>query len=164
MSLHSRRIFALPLISAIVLCVPSISQSAETRIGLSYKQVTAYLDPHFEMKKSTPVRGNTRYMGMSANKMAILEVIGDRSNVSQASITVGLVKDDREAMILNAAMALRFIHNVAPGWSGASDWLGSAMRQSANSDGPVSTVRGNRRVTVNVLKPLGMMTVSVKHK
>lgn len=142
---------------------PQISPES-AGIGLSYSQVTDYLTNVFDMQEASAVNGVSRMMGKSSNGIAILEVIGDASHVSQASLIIGLPKDDRATALVNSAMVLRFMRNVAPGFDEASDWLVRAMEKSLVTDNSVEMTWNNRRITLKVMQSIGMMTISVRHK
>lgn len=74
-------------------------------------------------------------MGQTDDKLAMLEVLGDKSNVSEATLAIGLPDDSREIVRRNSALLLRFILNVAPGWDGANDWTIGAVKEATSSPG-----------------------------
>lgn len=137
---------------------------AATKTGLSASQVTRFLASYITLERSTPVNGQPRYMGMSDDKLAALEIIGDRNNVTQASLMIGLPNDSRPALVRNSALFMRFVKNVTPGWASSADWAVAALKETTATENPVSMVFGTRSLTVSFLKPLGMVLVTVKHK
>jgi hypothetical protein len=138
--------------------------SAGLKIGLSYGEITNYLSSIVTLQRSSPVDGQPRYMGMSADKLSMMEVIGDKSDITQATLGVGVPNDSPSILARNSAMMLRFVKNAAPGWSGSTDWTVAALRKAAATGNPVETTYRSRRITMTFIKPLGMVMVTVKHK
>jgi hypothetical protein len=138
--------------------------SAGLKTGLSYGEITSYLSNVITLQRSSPVDGQPRYMGMSADKLSMLEVIGDKSNITQATLAIGVPNNSPTALARNSAMVLRFVKNATPGWSGSTDWTVAALQKTAATENPVETTNGARRITMTFLKPMGMIMVTVKHK
>ena len=88
-------------------------------IDLTSDQVTRYLDQYITMEKSSDVHGQTRSSGQSDDKLAMLEIIGDSDNISEATLIIGLPNNSQQIVIRNSALMVRFVMNVAPrlGWS-----------------------------------------------
>ena len=107
---------------------------------------------------------NPRYMGMTGDNLALLEVIGDKRNIRQATLAIALPNDSRSALVRNSAMFMRFVKNAVPDWPGSEDWAIAALKKATATGNPVERVFGSRRVTVTFQKPLGMVLVTVKHK
>ncbi len=84
----------LPIIVLILLIslLPD-AYAGKQSIGISYAQATQYLANAITLKRSSSVNGQTRYMGTTDDKMAIMEIIGERKNISQASLVIGLPKN-----------------------------------------------------------------------
>jgi len=154
----------LTLAFTLLLGLAPFEHSAGTNTGLSYSQITQYLSSYFTLEKSTPVNGQPRYMATTEDKLAVLELIGDRSDLTQATLIIGVPNDSQTTLVRNSAMFMRFVKNAAPNWVGGGDWAVAALKKATTTENPVSTVRGARRITVSFLKPLGMVVVTVKHK
>ena len=138
--------------------------SAGLKTGLSYGEITNYLSNVITLQKSSPVDGQPRSMGMSADKLSMLEVIGDKRNITQATLAIGVPNNSPTALARNSALVLRFVKNATPGWSGSADWTVAALQKAAATENPVETTYGSRRITMTFLKPMGMIMVTVKHK
>lgn len=132
--------------------------------GLSYSQMTEYLSSYFTLERSTPVHGETRYMGTTSDKLAALELIGDRNDLTEATLIIGLPNDSQTVLIQNSGLFMRFVQNAAPTWAGSNKWAVAALKKATATEHPVSVVRGSKRITVTFQKPLGMVLVTVKHK
>ena len=145
---------------------PTEARRPENRaIGISYHQVMEYLSDFFSMEKSPLVDGRDRYIAQSANNMAILEIIGNKNNISSTTLSVFFPNDAPEILIENTAMLLRFLKNTVPGWPNSSDWVTAALNEFVNSpNSSKSIVKGNKLITIQIIKPLGMITLTVKHK
>src|SRR3954466_12058153 len=135
-------------IMLVILLAAGVSNDAIAGIGITYEQAMRYFGDDFRMSKSTPVDGRDRYMGTSKNGMAVLEIIGQRNDLSQASLIVGLPNDSPAIVVHNAAMLLRFLKNTVPGWAGSSAWATSTLKKIAKSDGKVSIVKGGIIITM----------------
>ncbi len=134
-------------------------------IGLSYIQVTKYLSNSITLHKSSSVRGQTRYLGTTNDKLAILEVIGQKKNISQATLVIGLPKDSQPILMRNGAMLLRFMTNIAPDWSDSTRWATNALGQvTSSSNNSTYTIRGNKRIEMTFQRQLAMVLLTVKHK
>ena len=134
-------------------------------VGLSYAQVTQYLSKSIVMHESSSVRGQTRYLGMTNDKMAIMEIIGQKNDISQATFVICLPKDSQTIVMRNGAMLLRFMANIAPEWSGSVNWASDALGKiTLPSNNSVSTIRGTKKIVMTFQKPLGMIVLTVKHR
>jgi hypothetical protein len=145
--------------------IKSSKIKATKHIDISYQQVMHYLSNFFHMEKGTPVRNAPRYMGRTKDGTAVLEVIGDKRNIIQASVMLGFPIDERKITIQNSAILLRFIKNTVPEMENPSDWATNSLNRLRNyPDQPVEAVKGNKRIKMQLLKPLGLITTTVKHR
>ncbi|MBU3911884.1 MAG: hypothetical protein KKD90_04790 [Candidatus Omnitrophica bacterium] len=82
---------------------------------ITYDQITNLIGEFLEIKAVDNVSGQPRFVGTSENKLVTLEMIGDKDNISIASIKL-VYPDDIEPINsdLNNAIAIRFLKNVAP--------------------------------------------------
>lgn len=134
-------------------------------IGLRYAEVMSYLSNAFAMEAASPVDGLDRYMGQSEEGLAILEVIGDRRDIAQASLVLALPNDAPDAVVINSAILMRFLKNTFPKWKNAEKWVLATVRKSiaAGATG-ASTTRGKRTLDVQVLAEMGMLVLTVRHR
>jgi hypothetical protein len=131
-------------------------------LGLTYERATAYLAQFFAMESSTPVGGQDRYMGKNANGMAMLELIGPKSNLVGASLVFAVPGDAPNAVIQNSVLMVRFLKNTFPEWEECSAWVVDATRCASTHGDRRTVLKNNKRLTVQGLKPLAMICVSVK--
>jgi hypothetical protein len=147
---------------------PQLSQITVTQrksIGLSYGTVMNYLTNFFVMEEGTTVDGLSRYSGQSKDGLAILEIIGDKSDIAQATLLIALPNDSPDTVITNTALVLRFLKNTFPGWKGADEWvMGRVQKLSKSPQGTASIRRGNKVLDVNVLTDMGMVTLTVRSR
>ncbi|MBA7670237.1 hypothetical protein ES703_78382 [subsurface metagenome] len=158
-----------PMLARSPTAVPSVSEKnvAENRpIGISYYQVMEYLSDFFLMEKSTPVDGQDRYMGQTADNLAILEIIGNKDNISQATIMIGIPNDAPDKLVRNTILAIRFLENTVPEWTNSNEWITANAKRVADIPGvsDVKVVKGNKLITMMFLKTFGMVSLTVKHK
>jgi hypothetical protein len=100
----------------------NLPQHSPRRIGLRYDQIMYLLDQFFPtMEKSTVDYDGVvqdSYSGRSTNGLALLEVIGDKSNISSATLLLGIPKDAPDIIIENTASLIRFTKNIDPSLDG----------------------------------------------
>lgn len=136
---------------------------AHKQLNISYAQMTKTLDDYFYIEKSTDVHGQPRYMGKSTNGVAVLEVVGDKANISQTSLMIGLPKDSMEAFAGNVIFVNIFLEN-AFGKNGKRvfDLLIPAMKES-ESDGREKIITfDNRHISVIYSESLGILTITIR--
>jgi len=166
--MRKRVIFTIGLITFLLASFLTSKANAQTEksltIGISYNQTMEYLDQFISMSKSSDVDGQPRYMGQTSDNLAMLEIIGNKNDVSQASLMIGIPNDAPKILIRNTAILLRFMKNVAPEWKSGSDWATSALGRVSSTDEPEEIIRGSKSIKLSVIKVLGIICVTVKHK
>jgi hypothetical protein len=114
--------------------------------------------------RSEPSGGNSgsgRQVG--PNQLQVVEVIGDSADVSSVTVTSAVANDDGGASAAQALITnVQIVKNCAPEWSEGASWVTTAAARV--TDGPVSTVRGNRRFTLSLARTLGLLTLTVEHR
>lgn len=92
----------------------------QERTGMTYVQITDVINEFIEIKPAEGISGQPRFLGTSENNLVILEIMGEKDNISQASIKLTYPKGIEPVNAdLNNAMMLRFLRNIAPG---LEDW------------------------------------------
>jgi hypothetical protein len=80
--------------------------------GIGYSRITNIISEFIDIQ---PVEGELRFLGFSENKLVSLEIIGNKDNVSEASMKLFYPNDiDVFNIDLNEAMMFRFLNNIAP--------------------------------------------------
>ena len=138
-------------------------------IGISYSQIMGHgIGEAFDMKPSSDVDGKKRLMGYSHSGAAILETIGDQANLYEASLLIAMPRDNTQVVALHTEFALAFLANIDPTWTSSErvDWITVAVKQftmkrTTNENGKISVIRGNNRITLTDLPPLGF-SIAVK--
>lgn len=139
--------------------------SPSKKLDVSYVQMMNYLSNFFTMEKVTPVKGEDRYMGQASNGLATLEIIGNKDNISQASLMIGIPSDEPSVLIENSAILLRFLKNAVPEWDDSNNWATSSMEKIAgSSNNEEEKIYGNKQINMSLIKELGIMTITIKHK
>lgn len=83
-------------------------------IGVSYRLLTQHLSNIFTMKSATPVAGEDRYIGVTANKRVTLEIVGKKDNIISASLLFKLSDDRLTLGAEDAAIVRRFLGSTIP--------------------------------------------------
>ena len=133
-------------------------------IGISYSQIMEYLDQFISMSKSSDVRGQTRYMGQTSDNLAMLEIIGNKEDISQATLMFAVPNDAPNILVRNSAMLLRFMKNIAPEWESGSNWSTSALKRVGLTGKPEEIIIGDKSIKLSIIASLGFVSVTVKHK
>ena len=151
------------LIALAILFLFSVGAADAAKLGISYHQVMEYISKRIEMERSTPVKDEPRYMGLTFDETATLEIIGDKRNITKTTLIIGLPNDSTEIVMRNTALMLRFLKNTCPEWPGSGTWAtNSIQRFSAGTSTTRSVVRGHKRISMQWIKKLGWLSVTIK--
>jgi len=133
----------------------------EKSLGITYDQTMAYLSDHFVMQKGASIEGKDNYVGRSA--LGLLQLIGDKSDLSEASITIGIPKDTKVFNEYNSLLTFRFLKNIFPDWTNMDSEITDSMKSLLVSpDKAVTIFRGNKQIEVELFKETGMLCLTVK--
>lgn len=134
-------------------------------IGISYDQVMENLAQLISMSRGHDVRGGIpRYMGQSSTHGAILEIIGQKQDITKATLLIALPKNAPKMVTQNTLLVLLFLKNIAPAWSDRADWAAAALKRVNFTGKPETVVRGNKAIKMSVYKSIGMISISVENK
>jgi hypothetical protein len=148
--------------------VPAISSSAPQRVrpktlGISYDQMMQNLTTFFHMASSPLTTGKERYFGQNPGGAAILEIIGDKTDITQTALIIGLPNDNAQILVRNTGLMLLFLHNAVPGWSQAAHWTKITMGKFTTSQTNSATTQyGGKAITMSLTRPLGLILVTVE--
>jgi len=88
----------------------SIEPDAVSDGPITYSQIIDVIDVFFDVQS-----GDARFLGPSDNGLMNLEMVGQKDEISQASLKLSYPKDiTRSDSDLNNAVMLRFLKNIAP--------------------------------------------------
>lgn len=131
-------------------------------IGISYDQVMNQLSKvvNITMDKVDPVttgvyRGYDRFLGTTADGSIMLEIIGDKQNISEVHLIAQIRGDDEESTVRNTILLVNLFKNVTPEWPNGSDWLLRTM------DGLLSSVRQGEVKSDTIIKENKEIEVTV---
>lgn len=136
---------------------------------ISYSQITNLIGDLIDIKEASNVPGENRYLGISDNKLVMLEVAGDKEDITQASIKLIYPKDiDKANADLNNAMMERFLKNAAPEFSdwparvkGILERLNSIPSEGDRIDRENIIIR-NKLIEVLYDKDIGSVTLTLR--
>lgn len=150
----------------LVIFIPITSFAGEIKgLGISYDQLMNYLSNSFKMGKSIPLNGQDRYIGQTSDGLLTLELIGDKQNIIQAGLIIGIPNDNSKAIITNSAILLRFLKNAVPEWPNSADWATNTINKINNSTiEKEKKVYRNKIIEISVLRNMGMILISIKPK
>ncbi|MEX2362403.1 MAG: hypothetical protein WD597_02215, partial [Balneolaceae bacterium] len=131
-----------------------------SKLGVSYNQVMDYLSTDFELEESSTYSGEQRYMGTSSNGVSMLEIIGDKENISKTTILVGF-SNNQTANTENLDYFLRFIRAIFPNSKDAADWAVNALIKIRNSPNqPLESYINDKKISLTNYG--GLITTTVE--
>lgn len=153
--------------------IQDVSQTAQPitgqPIGIAYSQITNLISEFIDVQPVETTSGEPMFLGTSENNLVILEIIGDKDNISQASMKLAYPKDivtmDAD---LNRAMMLRFLRNAVPEFE---DWPGRVSDIVSKFDSMAAESREESRIAfdgkiIDIIydKDTESITVTVRHR
>jgi len=144
---------------------PITTVQSDQTLGLSRGQVMTLVDGDFNLHSDTSVDGMPMSKGYTKDKLALLEVIGDPSNITRVMLGIVLPKGNESARITNTALLLRVFMNTAPGWKESSRWILEAIGQVCKEPDhkTAEIVHDHRRYTLAYLQA-GGVALAVTHE
>jgi hypothetical protein len=131
-------------------------------LGISYNQVVSYLEEQMPMFRGTDIQGQANYVGQTIDNLALLQIIGNKENISQASIMIGIPNDSQIILLRNTAMMMRFLKNTVPEWEGAFEWCTDALVEAYKQEKEIKIIKGQK--LISVLNNSGLGLITIKHK
>ena len=153
------------IIEVIMLCVLNIITSAFCeKIGISYDQVIAGLPGFRRVGKTTTPGGEVMYLERTADGSAVLQIIGDKSNITEVSLIIGFPSDAPDVSIKNLNISIRFVKNLFPECEHkVVNWLNSSLKKVADSPDIVEMENfGKKKIKIECI--LGMLVITVTHR
>jgi hypothetical protein len=142
---------------------PSPSPAASPTIGVSRADIQSTFETAevgFTFETTSPVRGLPTVMGKAPDDLALVQLIGQPEDLSEANLTIFVSSDDRRSNELNAAYSMGFLKLSVPGWDGHV-WLEESLPRLVNGESEVSTVQSGKLVKATYARELGMINISV---
>lgn len=144
---------------------PVATVQSDQTLGLSRSQVMNLVDGDFYLHNDTSIDGLAMSKGYTKDKLALLEVIGDPSNITRVMLGIVLPKGNDAARITNTALLLRVFMNTAPGWKESGRWILEAVGQVCKEPNhkTAEIVHDHRRYTLAYLQA-GGLALAVTHE
>ena len=123
-----------------------IATPRPTGLGVGRQTVIdAFEDVGFEIDfEDAPLLGGTpRLLGISTNGRIIVELIGSRRNLTEASVTVGVTSNNSENVTNGLAMLVLLITTTS--WEGGTEWLTNAIGR-IDDEKTITTTRNGYRI------------------
>ena len=135
----------------------------EKTLGISDNKALAKFNAidTFKIEDSPLKDGRQRRLGQA--RTAMLELIGDPSDLEQITISVAVSNEDALSIVSAIGSLLMLPTLVDPTWDGASDWLNDAIERAVNGEESATTVNG---VTYKLMavKELGLLSLSASRE
>lgn len=141
-------------------------------LGVSRDQAMKNLSEYFLMgeEKATD-NGQSNYVGHTVDNYALLQLIGDESDISRAILMFALPRDDHDVFLEDFMLMMIFIHNLFPdqqekvlNWTSDS-WLKLAKIFASPDNNMFSQkkVFNGKKFKITFYKDMGMMSLDIKH-
>ena len=162
------RKISLVLICIFLLITVSTIANAEygKPIDLTYDRVTLDLDKVFSMRRYSNIDGFPRYKGLCTNKLGVLEVVGPKHNIVQATLAMAFIAGDKALNEQNTAIMLLFLNNISSTseWPIVKDWfIYSVERFIDHPNDIVKVVVGVKEISLRCIPKLQLMVINVRH-
>ncbi|MDP2922011.1 MAG: hypothetical protein Q8O12_06595 [Candidatus Omnitrophota bacterium] len=84
-------------------------------VRIQYSQITKLISNLINIEEKISSEGENEYLGISDNKLTVLEIKGSKDDIKEASMKLMYPKGiDKASAELNNAMMARFLKNAAP--------------------------------------------------
>lgn len=142
---------------------PMPQASRPKTLGVSYDQMMQYLASVFQIERATPRQGYERYLGKRTGGAALIELLGAKDDLSEASLMVFFPRDNPKIFGDNTVILLRFMKNVVPEWVQGGEWVTNAVKKLVTSPhGATEEISYSRKsIRVALAKELAAVTVTV---
>lgn len=116
-------------------------------LGISHQRALNKLKTRFSLKPLDQVNGYPRYLARSSDQISAIELIGNPSDILQASFTLDLkAVDDNSQLASHMKLLKRFLRNLTRG-KNLDDWLKNAFNELCrNPQNSFLTVQGNTHI------------------
>jgi len=132
---------------------PPASNNQSSGIGVSYDQALTDLNTDFNMKDEGPPYfpgAPTRFEGSTPDGSALIEVIGEHSDVSEVCMAIDIAPG-QDIQRRNVLFMIQLLSNIAPDWDKGANWLDYAAGRITNSGSKTTTMHNGIVFTLNSL-------------
>lgn len=130
--------FALCICIGIVFIAVFIEEEGTPTIHVSYDQIMNGFNSVVSMERGpvdNPTYRKPNYIGMSSDGSVMIQIIGNKKDVSETSIMIAVPKDDFNMSNRNMTFLIRFLENVAPNENWGS-WINVALNNMITTGKP----------------------------
>ena len=140
-----------------------VNTDGDLKLDISYEAVMANLGKFFDMKRFGTIDGIETYRGYTTDRLALLEIMGDKANISEATITIGSPRERPDVQVQNSVLCLIFLKTLVPEWDGADKWAAKTITELVNDPygSQDSIFRGKKLIKMIVAKEQGLVCISV---
>lgn len=133
-------------------------------LDVSYDEIMLFLAGTFPMESSPLKDGRERYLGTAENG-SLLELIGSKDDISQASIILSVGDSDPETISKLSTITIRFLNSAVPGWPEATEWLNQTLSELAkNPKNKIEVVYKDKVISANFIPEAKLVGIIVSPK
>lgn len=142
---------------------PPITSRVISGIGLTFDEATNGLTDLFSLEKVTPADGMDRRFGFATDKLSMLEIIGDKSNITRATLVMEMPESASGTSLGRQAATLGiFVKNMMPEWDEClTEWVLPTIQKLGENESD-STRRGSKRIKVEKVRSVGWIAIVVE--
>ncbi|MFC1623886.1 hypothetical protein ACFL28_01000 [Candidatus Omnitrophota bacterium] len=134
---------------------------------ITYSQITNLIDGFLDVQPTEDASGQSKFLGLSENKLVTLEMVGTKDDILQTSIELIYPKNiETIDADLNNALMLRFLRNAVPGFKGwpasVTDIMNKFNSIQLGSTKEERILIGKKIIDVLYDKDISSITVTVK--
>lgn len=129
-------------------------------MGVTYAQATQGFDKLMTFKLLPLNDGRTRYQGKYSH--AVVEIIGDKQNIEEASLTIGLSQKDQNVIAVTALTSQQFLKNIFPNkYQELFTWMTKSIPKAVKEKKDYYINRAGKRLRLMWIHgtPLGLLIV-----
>lgn len=132
-------------------------------INVTYEQVLLNQQEYFNIAKADSIDGYERYMGVSFSGCTSIDIIGSKNNIS--SIELVVAHCNKKQFMEDIITSCLIVYNTDPEYWIEHIEIMDGMLNNLHQTNKVQVhVFGNKKVTMEFFKDLGIITIIVKHK
>jgi hypothetical protein len=111
-----------------------------------------------------PSRGRLNRTGTPANKLSVIQMIGDMRNLTNTSIAIGIPNDNPKVAETNGLYLALFLETALPGWDNGVNWAIASFKAfvETGQEETVNHYEGRTLKMHNQLKTLGLVVLEIE--
>lgn len=143
---------------------PPTATPAPVRAVLNGQRIeSVFREQGFVFENSTPVDNQPRRMANASSRLTLIELIGNPTNLTKATIAVGLPNNNRAAAERSGVYMALFLNTALPGWDNGINWVTASLKAfSEGQEETTNSYQGRNLKMTNHTKTLGLIFLTIE--